>query len=90
MVEPAPDFEAVPRTRRDVTNNVNFVPSFFCFAELFNQPLKLPTWVSAVDQQPAKGGERERERERETERDREREREREVSMFREVTVFSTH
>ena len=77
MVEPAPDFEAVPRTRRDVTNNVNFVPSFFCFAELFNQPLKLPAWVSAVDQQPAKG-------------EREREREREVSMFCEVTVFSTH
>lgn len=39
MVEPAPNFEAVPRTRGDVTKDVNFVPCFFGFAELFDQPL---------------------------------------------------
>ena len=65
MVEPAPNFEAVSRTRGDVTKDVNFVPSFFGFAELFNQPLKLPTWIGAVNQQPAAERERERERERE-------------------------
>ena len=55
MVEPAPNFEAVPQTRGDVTEDVNFVPGFFGFGELFNQPLELASWISTVDQQPATG-----------------------------------
>jgi hypothetical protein len=72
VVEPAPNFEAVPRTRGDVTEDMNLVPGFFGFAELFHQPLQLATRISAVDQQPTTGRE---------ERGRERKRERERGIF---------
>ena len=39
-------------TRRNVTNDVNFVPFFLCVKELLRQPLQLAGWVSIIDQQP--------------------------------------